>query len=320
MPSRGRTLLVLSTLTLLVIATAAGALFIGAADTTTQIITDIRAPRVALALIVGAGLGLAGALLQGSFRNPLADPGIVGVSGGAALGAVAIVALGAAYSSWLAAVGAVIGGALAMATVTWIARDRGRTEVVTLILGGVAVTAFASAVLSIIVVSSDLAGVRSTTFWTTGSLALATWPGVWATLPFVIAAALLAAVVSRRLDVLSMGDRAAYATGVDVERTRILALFAAVLATAAGVAVVGIIVFVGLVVPHAVRMLIGPRHVRVLIGSALVGALLVLLADTAARTVTAPVELPIGVVTAVIGAPVFVWLLRRARAQQGGWA
>lgn len=320
MPSRGRTIVVLSTLTFLVLALSIGALFIGAADTTPLIITDIRGPRVVLAVIVGAGLGLAGALLQGSFRNPLADPGIVGVSGGAALGAVAIVALGAAYGSWIAAIGAVIGGAAAMLLVTWIARDNGRTEVVTLILGGVAVTAFASALLSVVIASSDLAGIRSTTFWTTGSLALATWPGVWTTLPFVIAAGILAAIVSRRLNVLSMGDRAAYATGVDVERTRLIALIAAVLATAAGVAVVGIIVFVGLVVPHAVRMLTGPRHVRVLIGSALAGALLVVLADTAARTLTAPVELPIGVVTAIIGAPVFVWLLRRARAQQGGWA
>ena len=196
----------------------------------------------------------------------------------------------------------------------------GRTEVVTLVLGGVAVTAFAAAVLSLVVAVSDTAGARSATFWTTGSLALATWPGVWSTLPFLALAATLAIIVGRDLDVLALGDRSAWAAGVDVDRTRMLALGAAVLAVSAGVAVVGVIAFVGLVVPHAVRMLIGPRHGGLLLGSALAGALLLLIADTIARTVVSPVELPLGVVTAVIGAPVFVVLLRRTRAEQGGWA
>ena len=127
-------------------------------------------------------------------------------------------------------------------------------------------------------------------------------------------------IVGRDLDVLALGDRSAWAAGVDVDRTRMLALGAAVLAVSAGVAVVGVIAFVGLVVPHAVRMLIGPRHGSLLVGSALAGALLLLIADTIARTVVSPVELPLGVVTAVIGAPVFVVLLRRTRAAQGGWA
>ena len=187
-------------------------------------------------------------------------------------------------------------------------------------LGGVAVTAFAAAVLSIVVTVSDAAGTRSTTFWTTGSLALATWPGVWSTLPFLVLAVILAALVRRDLDVLALGDRAAWAAGVAVDRTRVLALAAAVLAVSAGVAVVGVIAFVGLVVPHAVRMLIGPRHGALLLGSALACSLLLLVADTIARTAVSPVELPLGVVTAVIGAPVFVILLRRTRAAQGGWA
>ena len=181
-------------------------------------------------------------------------------------------------------------------------------------------TAFAAAVLSVVVALSDTAGARSTTFWTTGSLALATWPGVWSTVPFVVVAMGLAALVTQRLDVLALGDRAAWAAGVDVDRTRAIALAGAVLAVSAGVAVVGVIAFVGLIVPHAVRMLIGPRHGSLIVGSALGGALLLLLADTIARTVVSPVELPLGVVTAVIGAPVFVVLLRRTRAAQGGWA
>ena len=321
MTQRTRTAVVLLALTLVLIAAAAAALLVGAAETTSVIITEIRAPRIALTLLVGAGLGLSGALLQGTLRNPLADPGIIGVSASAALGAVVAVALGAAYSSWLAAIGATIAGIAGMALVMWIARAAsGRTEVVTLVLGGVAVTAFAAAVLSVVVAVSDTAGARSATFWTTGSLALATWPGVWSTLPFLVLAAILAMIVARDLDVLALGDRSAWAAGVDVDRTRMLALGAAVLAVSAGVAVVGVIAFVGLVVPHAVRLVIGPRHGGLLLGSALAGALLLLIADTIARTVVSPVELPLGVVTAVIGAPVFVVLLRRTRAAQGGWA
>ena len=321
MTQRTRTVVVLLALTLVLIAAAAAALLVGAAETTSIIITEIRAPRIALTLLVGAGLGLSGALLQGTLRNPLADPGIIGVSASAALGAVVAVALGAAYSSWLAAIGATIAGIAGMALVMWIARSAsGRTEVVTLVLGGVAVTAFAAAVLSVVVAVSDTAGARSATFWTTGSLALATWPGVWSTLPFLVLAAILAMIVARDLDVLALGDRSAWAAGVDVDRTRMLALGAAVLAVSAGVAVVGVIAFVGLVVPHAVRLVIGPRHGGLLVGSALAGALLLLIADTIARTVVSPVELPLGVVTAVIGAPVFIVLLRRTRAAQGGWA
>jgi iron complex transport system permease protein len=324
----GRTALVLIALAVIVAAAAAAALLVGAAETTSVIVTEIRAPRVALTLIVGAGLGISGALLQGTLRNPLADPGIIGVSASAALGAVVALAIGGAYvaggsaaSAWVGAVGATLAGIAGMALVLWIARSAsGRTEVVTLVLGGVAVTAFAAAVLSVVVAVSDTAGARSATFWTTGSLALATWPGVWATLPFLVIAIALASIVARDLDVMALGDRAAWAAGVNVDRTRLLALSAAVLAVSAGVAVVGVIAFVGLVVPHAIRLLIGPRHGALLVGSALAGALLLLIADTIARTVVSPVELPLGVVTAVIGAPIFIILLRRTRSAQGGWA
>lgn len=327
-PRRVRTAVVLIALAGIVVAGAAAALLIGAAETSSVIVTEIRAPRIALTLIVGAGLGISGALLQGTLRNPLADPGIIGVSASAALGAVIALAIGAAYvaggsiaSAVIGAIGATVAGLAGMALVLWIARSSsGRTEVVTLVLGGVAVTAFAAALLSVVVAVSDTAGARSATFWTTGSLALATWPGVWATLPFLVVAVVLATVVSRDLDVLALGDRAAWAAGIDVDRTRVLALGAAVLAVSAGVSVVGVIAFVGLVVPHAVRLVIGPRHGGLLVGSALAGALLLLVADTIARTVVAPVELPLGVVTAVIGAPIFVVLLRRARTAQGGWA
>ena len=201
---RARTAIVLIALAVILIAAAAAALLVGAAETTSVIVTEIRAPRIALTLIVGAGLGISGALLQGTLRNPLADPGIIGVSASAALGAVATIAIAAAVrpavsgSVWLTAIGATVAGIAGMALVLWIARSAsGRTEVVTLVLGGVAVTAFAAAVLSVVVAVSDDAGARSTTFWTTGSLALATWPGVWSTLPFLALAVILAALVAR---------------------------------------------------------------------------------------------------------------------------
>lgn len=318
--ARWRTPVVFALLFVVLIGMISAALFIGAADTTAQIIRDIRAPRVSLAVLIGAGLAVSGVLLQGVLRNPLADPGIVGVSGGSAFGAVIAIGIGAGYGSWWSGLGAVIGGLIAMAVVLIIARGRDGTEVVTLVLAGVAVTAFTSALLSVIVTSSDAAGARSTTFWTTGSFALATWSSVAIVTPFIIASLVIAIAMGRNLDVLSLGERAAHAAGVPVAAVRRWALAAAVLAVAAGVAVVGIIVFVGLVVPHALRMVIGPRHGRLALASALAGAALLLVADTLARTLVSPVELPIGVVTALIGAPVFVVLLRKTRAQQGGWA
>ena len=320
MSRTARRVVVLAALVVAVLSAALASLFIGAADTSGIIITQIRAPRVVLAVVVGAGLGVSGALLQGSLRNPLADPGIVGVSAGAALGAVAGAAIGFAYGGVVTAVTALVGGLIAMAAVTWIARSRGQTEVVTLILGGVAITAFASAIVTVIVAGSADAGSRSAGFWTTGSLALATWPGVAVTAPFVVVALVAAIALGRSLDVLSLGDRAAWTAGIPVDRIRAAALAAAVIAVAAGVSVIGVVVFVGLVVPHAIRLLIGPGHRPLVIGSALGGALLLLIADTVARSVVAPVELPLGVVTAAIGAPLFVLLIVRTRAEQGGWA
>jgi iron complex transport system permease protein len=318
--SQLRASLILLILAIILVAAAVLALSVGAADTTATIIREIRAPRIAVAIAVGAGLGISGALLQGVLRNPLADPGIIGVSAAAALGSVIVVAVGAAYASIAVGIGGVIGGILAMALVVWIARGRDGTEIVTLILAGVAITAFAAAILSVVIASLDIAGARTTTFWTTGSLALANWASLWIITPFIVAALSIGIALARRIDVMSLGDRAAHAAGVDVRATRWWALSAAVLAVGAGVAIVGVIAFVGLVVPHAIRALLGPRHNYVIFGSALAGALLLLIADTIARSIVSPIELPIGVVTALIGAPIFVLLLRRTRARQGGWA
>lgn len=299
---------------------AVAALAIGVADSTTEIVWSIRAPRVLMAVLVGTGLAVAGTVMQGALGNPLADPALVGVSAGAGLGAVVAVGLGASFATPLVSIAACLGAAGALAVVVAVSLRDGRPEVVTLLLAGVAVTAFATAVLAVLVSLSPSAGVRSITFWSSGSLALSTWGGVVAVAPFVVAGLAVAATTARDLDVLSLGDRGAIAAGVDVAAVRYRALLAVVLLVAAGVASVGMIAFVGLLVPHAMRMLVGPQHGRLLVLSALGGSLLILLADTLARVVANPVEIPIGAITAVIGAPAFFVLLRRTRARQGGWA
>jgi len=296
------------------------ALRLGAADTTAVIVREIRAPRVVMAVLIGAGLGIAGTVMQGVTQNPLADPAIVGVSAGAALGAAAAVALGWGFGGPLAAVAGVVVALLAAAAINRISQRDGRSEVVTLVLAGVAITAFATALVSIIVTTNSTPAIRSIAFWTSGSFALSTWSGVTAVVPFIVVGAAIAVFLARPLDVLSLGDSAAQAAGVHVSRTRLWGLSCVVLLVAAGVSVVGIIAFVGLVIPHAVRALIGPEHRGLLIGSALAGALVLLAADTVARIAVQPVEIPIGAITALVGAPVFLVLLLRTRARQGGWA
>jgi iron complex transport system permease protein len=312
--------LIATALLLVLLAAVAIALRVGIAEPTAEIVWSIRAPRVVMALLVGSGLAIAGALMQGSLGNPLADPGLVGVSAGAALGAMAAVAVGASFNTVLTAAIACVGAAIATVVVVSVSmRDR-RPEVVTLLLAGVAVTAFAIAAIAVVSALSTSAAMRSITFWSSGSLALSTWDGVVSVAPFVAVGVILAATVAGPLDVMSLGDRAALATGVDVTRVRYRSLAAVILLVAAGVAVVGVIAFVGLLVPHAVRMVVGPRHGPLLVLSALGGALLILVADTVARVAANPVEIPIGAITAVLGAPVFFLLIRRTRARQGGWA
>lgn len=298
---------------------AFGALFIGAADTSAQIVAEIRLPRIALAVIVGLGLAVAGVLMQGVFQNPLADPAIIGVSTSAALGATIAIALGAAFNTLLAALAACVGAAIALIVIVRTARGGERTQTVMLLLAGIAVAAFAGALLTVLVSVNDTASMRSLTFWLTGSFALATWPGVWTVIVFTFFGLVAASLVGKSMDVLSLGDRAAGAAGIPVDRVRAVTMVAITLLIAPGVALVGVIAFVGLVIPHAMRLIIGPKHAPLIITSALAGALLILVADTIARTAVAPVEIPIGAITAVLGAPVFFVLLRKTRQAQGGW-
>lgn len=286
-----------------------------------SVLWNVRFPRIVLALLVGASLGCAGALMQGVFGNPLAEPGVIGVSSGAAVGAVGAISLGLTFlGTWTVPAFAFAGGLATVLLVYAMSRSGGRSEVVTLILTGIAVNAFAGALIGLFVFFADTAAVNQITFWQLGSLAQATWPKVLAVLPCAALGLGLAPLYSRRLDLLALGERPARHLGVDVERLRIVLVLVIALLTAAAVSVAGIISFVGLVVPHLLRMAAGPGHRFLVPGSALLGAAVLLAADLAARTVAAPAELPLGVLTALLGSPFFFWLLRRTRRRQGGWA
>ncbi|MEU6259826.1 iron ABC transporter permease [Streptomyces sp. NPDC047043] len=286
-----------------------------------SVLWNVRFPRVVLALLVGASLGCAGALMQGVFGNPLAEPGVIGVSSGAAVGAVAAIAFGLNFlGTWTVSAFAFASGLATVLLVYAMSRSGGRTEVVTLILTGIAVNAFAGALIGLFLFFADTAAVNQITFWQLGSLSQATWPKVLAVLPCAAAGLGLAPLHARRLDLLSLGERPARHLGVEVERLRIALILVIALLTAAAVSVSGTIGFVGLVVPHLLRMAAGPGHRFLIPASALLGALVLLAADLTARTVAAPAELPLGVLTALLGSPFFFWLLRRTRRSQGGWA
>ncbi|TXL92512.1 iron ABC transporter permease [Streptomyces sp. IB2014 016-6] len=286
-----------------------------------SVLWNVRLPRVVLALLVGASLGCAGALMQGVFGNPLAEPGVIGISAGAAVGAVASIALGLSFlGNWTVTVCAFVSGLLTVLLVYAMSRSGGRTEVVTLILTGIAVNAFAGALIGLSIFFADNAQITQITFWQLGSLAQATWPKVLAVLPCALLGLAVAPLYARKLDLLALGERPARHLGVDVERLRVVLVLVVALLTAAAVAVAGIITFVGLLVPHLLRMANGPGHRFLVPGSALGGALVLVAGDLAARTVAAPAELPLGVLTALFGSPFFFWLLRRTRRRQGGWA
>ncbi|GAA3996515.1 iron ABC transporter permease [Streptomyces plumbiresistens] len=286
-----------------------------------SVLWNVRFPRIVLALLIGASLGCAGALMQGVFGNPLAEPGVIGISAGAAVGAVAAIALGLSFfGTWTVSVCAFVAGLATVLLVYAMSREGGRTEVVTLILTGIALNAFAGAVIGLFLFFADAAAIQQITFWQLGSLAQATWPKVLAVLPCAVIGLVVAPLYSRRLDLLALGERPARHLGVDVERMRIALIVVIALLTAAAVSVAGIISFVGLVVPHLLRMSAGPGHRFLIPGSALLGAVVLLAADLAARTVASPAELPLGVLTALLGSPFFFWLLRRTRRRQGGWA
>ena len=281
----------------------------------------IRFPRIVLALLVGAALAAAGMLMQAIFGNPLAEPGVVGVSSGAALGGAATIVFGwTFFGSWTIAVAAFVTGLAATVLVYAMSRANGKTEVVTLVLTGIAVNAVTAAGLAFLVFIGDTQAREEIVFWQLGSLNGAMWSDVSVVLPVVIVGVLVSILLARRLDLLSLGERSARHLGLNVEALRIGTIVLVALLVGAAVAFTGIIAFVGLVIPHLMRMIIGPAHLPLLIASTLGGALLLLTADLVARTAVPFADLPIGMLTSLVGGPFFFWLLRRTRARSGGWA
>jgi iron complex transport system permease protein len=280
----------------------------------------VRFPRIVMALAVGAALAVAGALMQAVFGNPLAEPGVVGVSAGAALGASTAIVFGISAGGGGVALLAFVGGLLATLLVYAVARAGGRTEVVTLLLTGIAINAFAQAGLAFVLFLADTASREQIVFWQLGSLAGSLWSEVVIVLPVLVIGTILAVMMSHRLDLLSLGERNARHLGVDVEQLRILAIILVALLTGVAVAFAGIIAFVGLVVPHIIRMALGPAHRGLLIASAVGGGALLAIADLLTRTLVLGADLPIGMLTALVGGPFFFGLLYQQRRRSGGWA
>lgn len=282
---------------------------------------EVRFPRVVLATVVGAGLACAGALLQGVFANPLAEPGVIGVSSGAAVGACAVILTGGAFVAGTAvAAAAFVTGLLTTILVYLLARFEGRTEVVTLVLTGVAINAFAGGLIAFFTFAADPAARDQIVFWQLGSLNGATWQAVAVVTPMAVAGIGVTMLIAHKLDLLALGESAAAHLGVNVERLRQIAVLVVALLVSASVAFTGIILFVGLVVPHLMRMIVGPGHRLLIPASVLCGAIVLLLADLGARTLVPNADLPLGMLTSLIGGPFFFWMLRRTRRQQGGWA
>ena len=279
----------------------------------------VRFPRIIMAMAVGAALAVGGALMQAIFGNPLAEPGVVGVSSGAALGASIAIVFGIQFAGSGVAALAFVGGLLATLLVYAVARVGGRTEVVTLLLTGIAINAFAQAGLAFVLFLADTASREQIVFWQLGSLAGSVWSEIVVVVPLLFLGTVVAWVLAKQLDVLALGERNARQLGVDVEGLRIIVIVVVALLTAAAVAFAGIIAFVGLVVPHIVRMALGPSHRALIVMSLIGGAALMVWADLLTRTLVDGADLPIGMLTALVGGPFFFGLLYQQRRRSGGW-
>ncbi len=285
---------------------------------------NIRLPRLLLGLMAGAGLGMAGALMQGLFRNPLADPGLTGVSSGAALAAGVTIVLGASWfpdlpralGSWTLVVMAFGGGLLVTWLIYVLSSREGGVRVGLMLLAGIAINALAGAGLGLLSFLASDEQLRSLQFWLLGSLGGARWSAVWLVSGLCAMTLVAGFRLARPLNALALGEAQAVLLGVPVERLQRQVVVLTALAVGAVTATTGIIGFIGLVAPHMMRLLAGPDHRWVLPGSALIGASLVLLADAVARTVAAPAELPLGVLTALVGVPFFLTLLRSAHGRR----
>jgi iron complex transport system permease protein len=280
-----------------------------------NVLLQIRLPRILLNLIIGGGLGIAGAALQGMFRNPLVEPGLIGVSSGSALFAIIFIVFvsGGTTSTFLTSLGlplfAFVGGLLHVGAVFKLSSSHGNSDTATLILAGIAINAFAGALIGLVLFFADDSALRSFTFWSLGDMSGASWDKIPYALFLIGIPSIIILQKAQELNALALGEQEAYHMGVPVRQVKILLLIVSALIVGAGVSMVGIIGFVGLVVPHLVRLLFSADHRIVLPGSFLFGAILVNAADLIARLIVIPAEMPIGVITALCGAPFFIWLI-----------
>ena len=280
---------------------------------------SIRLPRVLLAILVGAALAVAGAAMQGLFRNPLADPGLIGVSSGGAMGAVVAIVLGDVIGDWvplgvwLLPVFAMITGVAVTLLIYQIAKIDGQTHVATMLLTGIAVNAFAGALIGTMIYLATDDQLRRFTFWTLGSLGAANWTSVLVGAVFILPPLLVLPRAARALDALLLGEAEAGHLGIDAQRLKRWLIIGTAAMVGVSVALCGMIGFIGLVVPHLIRLVLGPSHRTLLPASALLGGALLLAADLGARTLDPPAEVPIGILTALIGAPFFIYLLLKGK-------
>ncbi|MEO1239506.1 MAG: iron ABC transporter permease [Pseudomonadota bacterium] len=285
------------------------------------VLWDIRMPRMVLGAAIGAALAVSGAVMQGLFRNPLADPGLIGVSAGAGLGAITAIVLGGLLplalqqmvGPYLVTAAAFLAGWASTILLYRVATRSGQTSIATMLLAGLALAALAGAASGVLIFMADDQQLRDLTFWGLGSLAGATWTKALVAVPFIGLACLASLSFGRGLNALALGEATASHLGVEVQRLKSRAILAVAAAVGAAVAVSGGIGFIGIIVPHLIRVASGPDHVRLLPNAALLGASLLLLADIISRMIVAPAELPIGIVTAILGSPVFLWILLRRR-------
>lgn len=284
-----------------------------------NVLLQIRLPRIIMAILVGGGLGLTGAALQGLFRNPLVEPGLIGVSSGGALFAVIYIVFGSSLPilSYFGKIGlplfAFIGGLINTMLVFRMGSISGKTDISLLILAGVALNALSGALIGLVIFYADDAALRNFTFWSLGDVGGANWEKVMIACLLISGPTFLVVSQYKNLNALSIGENEAFHMGVDVQKVKYLLLIASALIVGTAVSLTGTIGFVGLIVPHLIRLLFGADHRLVLPGSFLLGASLLTIADLLARTIVMPSEMPIGIITAILGAPFFIWLIMNVK-------
>ena len=288
----------------------------------TEVVLKIRLPRVLVAAVVGVALAAAGTVLQGLLRNPMADPYVLGISAGASVGASLAIGfgLGSSFLGFLYAVPlmAFVGALVTIFVVYNIARRNGGNSMLSLLLIGIAISSFLSAVVSLIkIISSD--ALHGIVYWIMGSLQVAGWNHLYIASPFIFVGIIIIYYYAKDLNIISLGENQAQHLGVDVEGLKTRLLICVSLITAAAVSVSGIIGFIGLIIPHMTRLLVGPDHRILIPTSALLGAVVLIICDTLARTLMSPAEIPVGIITALLGSPFFVYLLIKRKKTVGSW-